>query len=91
MRNVVVTTAHRGIFVGQTDAAPTAETCVLENARMVVFYSASTRGVVGLAQRGPQEGSRISPAASKIGLRNVTAIMDATDNAAAAWEQEPWS
>ena len=90
MRNVVVTTAHRGIFVGKTDAEPTAETCVLVDARMIVHFSADTRSVVGLTQRGPRPGSRVSPAATRLGLRNVTAIMDATDEAAAAWEREPW-
>ena len=91
MRNVVVTTTNRGIFVGRTDAEPTSETCVLEQARMVLYYSQETRGVVGLAQRGPQKGSRVSPVATRIGLRNVTSIMDATDAAAAAWESEPWN
>jgi len=89
-RPVVVTTAHRGVFVGYTTDAES-ETITLVRARMVVYYSSDTRSVLGIATRGPQRGSRVSPAVPKLVLRNVTAVADATTEAAAAWELEPWS
>lgn len=88
---VVVTTAHRGIFVGYTNDKPDAETITLEKARMIVFFSADTRGVLGLATRGPQHGSRVTPAVERITLREITAVMKASPQAVEAWESEPWS
>ena len=88
---VVVTTAHRGVFVGYADAITDAPTIRLARARMVVYYSAPTRGVLGLAARGPQPGSRVTSAVDALVLRDVTGVARATDAAAAAWEAEPWS
>lgn len=89
-RPVVVTTAHRGVFVGYTNDAPNAETITLTKARMVVYFGTNTRGVLGVAAQGVSDDSRVSPAVTKLVLRNVTAVMDATDHARAAWEREPW-
>ena len=90
LRPVVVTTAHRGVFVGYTADPADAEIVRLERGRMVVYWSESTRGVVGLAAQGPGAGSRVSPPAT-IALRNVTSVIEATEAASAAWEEEPWS
>lgn len=90
-RPVVVTTAHRGVFVGHTDAEPTADECVLTDARMVVYYSADARGVTGIAVVGPGGAARVSPAVTRLGLRNVTSIADATPAAVAEWERGRWS
>ena len=86
---VVVTTAHRGVFVGLLEAS-TVDTVTMTNAHMVVYYSAGTRSVMGLASKGPQRGSKVSPAVARIVLRNVTAVIDATPEAQAQWESEPW-
>ena len=89
-RPVLVTTSHRGVFVGYTSDAPDAETITLKRARMVVYYSADTRSVLGIASRGPQRGSRVSAPVPSITLRAITAVVDATPEAAEAWERELW-
>jgi len=88
---VVVTTAHRGVFVGYATAITGAPTITLTHARMIVYYSPATRGLLGLAARGPQPGSRVTSAAAEIALRDVTSVSRATAAAAEAWEAEPWS
>lgn len=91
---VVVTTEHGGVFFGycQQDAVTAArDTIVLASARMCVMWPEANHGVVGLAVAGPKKGARVGPAAPWILLRGVNAIMGATDEAACAWEAEPWS
>ncbi len=90
-RAVVVSTANRGIFVGYTTDAAGADVVRLVRARMIVYYTAETRGFMGIASRGVGKGSRVSPAVPAITLRNVTAVVDASEAAVAAWEAEPWS
>lgn len=91
-RKVVVTTDKdcRGVFCGVLESVNGDET-TLSNARMAVYWSAKTRGVLGLASIGPQEGSRITPAVPGIKINKVTSIMDCTEEAWALWESEPWS
>lgn len=88
-KGLVVTTAHKGVFFGYgiTSDSPTIE---LENARMCVYWPEGNRGVVGLAKNGPLKGAKVGPAAPKIILRDVTAIMEATEEAIRKWESEPW-
>ena len=89
-RAVVVTTAHRGVFVGYTTDPDDAEHVTLTKARMVVYYSQGTRSVLGIASSGVAAGSRVSHPVPRIVLRNITAVIDATAEAAAAWEKGPW-
>lgn len=90
-RPVLVCTAHRGVFVGMTSDAPDAETITLTKARMVVYWDASCHGVLGIAAKGVNKACRLSPAVEKLTLRNVTAVIDATPEAAKSYEAEPWS
>lgn len=89
-RPVVVSTAHRGIFVGYTSDSGDGDAIELTQARMVVYYGAETRSFMGLAVRGPL-GAKVSPAVIRIKLRNVTAVVDASPEAVVAWEKEPWN
>lgn len=89
-RYVVVTTEHRGVFGGYLEGSDSGKSVVLTEARMCVYWSAETRGVVGLAQTGPKDGCRISPAAPRIRLNAVTAVMDASKKAELAWGDEVW-
>lgn len=89
-RPVVVTTAHRGVFVGYTTDPSDAAIVRLERGRMVIYWPSSTRGLLGLAAKGPGAGSRVSPPAT-ITLRDITSVIEATEAAAEAWEQEPWA
>ncbi len=91
-RMVVVTTDkdRRGVFCGEF-VSQDKDIVKLKNVRMAVYWSSTTRGVLGLASIGPQEGSRITHAIPYIELNGVTAVMDATNKAVKQWEAEPWS
>lgn len=90
-RYVVVTTDinRRGVFGGILESSK-AGNAVLRDARMCVYWSRETKGVVGLAAIGPQKGSRVSAPAPRIELDGVTAIMDCTPEARSLWEGAPW-
>ncbi len=87
-RAVIVTTAHRGVFFGyatETDG----ETIKLRAAQLAVYWSTDCRGFMGLASHGPTASCRIGrPCDAEI--RNVTAVLDVTPEAAAAWSIAPW-
>jgi hypothetical protein len=87
---VVVTTTHRGVFAGKLVERNNDEV-VLDEARVCVYWSQATRGFVGLAVTGPQSGSRVSAAAPRMLVPNVTAILACTDEAKANWESGKWS
>lgn len=88
-RPVIVTTQHRGVFFGYaTDI--TGEIVALKRARNCVYWSADCKGFIGLATTGPTSQCRIGPAALSIQLRNITAVLEVTPEAAAAWEAAPW-
>ena len=87
---LVVTTAHRGVFFGY--GKPTTNKLIrLTNAQMCVYWSADVKGVVGLASKGPTRGCRIGPPAPFITLQDVTAVMETSEEAAKAWQAQPWS
>lgn len=89
---VLVTTAHRGVFSGLTTADyDGGDNIALTELRMCVFWPVETHGIVGLALTGPTTGSRITPAADAGLLRGVTAVLDLTPKAWAAWQAEPWA
>jgi hypothetical protein len=88
-RAVLVTTAHRGVFMGfatDTDG----ETIDLKRARLCVYWSTDVKGFMGLATSGPTKGCRIGPPAD-ITLRAITAVAVVTPEAEAAWAAAPWS
>jgi len=88
---VVVTTSYRGVFFGYVDAPSDAQTIRIENARMCVRWSEDVRSVVGLASSGPSAGCRIGPAVPAITLRDVTAVIECSAEAAQKFETAPWS
>jgi hypothetical protein len=88
-RPVVITTAHREVYFGYLVRSDAPKSVQLRAARNCLYWSRPTRGVVGLAAIGPQPGSRVGPPAN-IELYDITAIMDCTPGAVAAWESEPW-
>lgn len=94
-RAVVITTAKRGVFFGYTKE--TGEEIIarghatIANARMCTYWSAETRGVLGLAAIGPQKGSRIGPRVPELTCESVTAVMVCSPAAKEAWEAAPWS
>jgi len=89
LRPVLVTTAHRGVFFGHADDT-NGDTIALTGARLCVYWSSDVKGFMGLASNGPTKGCRIGPPAD-ITLRNITAVVEMTDDAVKAWEAAPWS
>lgn len=87
-RAVIVTTAHRGVFFGRADTTD-GETIKLKDARLCVYWDSSLKGFMGLASDGPSDKCRIGPAAD-IELRNITAVVEVTPEAAKRWEAAPW-
>jgi len=90
-RMVVVTTdsTRRGVFFGELQSHKN-DIVVLKNAQMAIYWSAATKGVLGLASIGPQVGSKISPIVPEIKLNGVTAIMDASQEAIDKWAKQMW-
>ena len=91
-RAVVVTTAHKGVFFGYTSTSQPKEkdSISLDKARMCVYWSADIKGVMGLASSGPSSSCKIGPAVPSVTLHSVTAVIDTTEEAVAAWEKSPW-
>lgn len=88
MKNVLVTTKHRGVFAGQISDKQdiNAEIMPLKNAKMAIKWG-TTRGVMQLAETGPTPNSLISSKANIPSLRDITAIFDITDEAWEKWEK----
>jgi hypothetical protein len=87
----MVVTTERGVFFGYGTPLLAAAHVKLENARMVVYWSADCRSVVGLAANGPTKGCKIGPKAPAILIRNVTAVIECSDEVAAKFESAPWA
>lgn len=93
-RAVVICTAKRGVFFGY--APGSAQEIVergsvtLSRARMCVYWSATTKGVLGLAASGPKEGSRIGPRVPELACGEVTAVLVCSAESVEAWEKGLW-
>lgn len=94
-RAVVITTAKRAVVFGYTKEPSLAiierGAVTLEKARMCTYWSAATKGVMGLAGIGPQKGSRIGPQVQEVTLNEVTSVQVCSPAAVEAWEAAPWS
>lgn len=94
-RAVVVCTAKRGVFFGYSDESDEAliarGTGSLKRARMCVYWSQETRGVLGLAGIGPQKGSRVGPQVPKLTFESITAVIECSPKAVEAWESGQWA
>jgi hypothetical protein len=88
-RFVVVCTDKRGVFGGySTDT--TGDPIILTDAQMCVYWSADVRGVMGLASSGPSNSCSVTHQIPSIELRGITAVMETTKAAEAAWRSCPW-
>ena len=87
---VIVTTSHRGVFFGYGIPSD-APTIRIERARMVVYWSADTKGVLGLAANGPSAACKIGPQVRAITLLGVTSVIEVSEEAALRMEDAPWS
>lgn len=89
---VVVTTEYRGVFFGKLKSHDRdRRIVVLEYARNCVYWSAETRGFMGLAANGPAAGSKVTASAPESTLYGVTLVSRVSDEARKRWEGAPWS
>lgn len=88
MKQVIVTTQHRGVFAGEIpdDQDITAKAMPLKNARMAIYWG-TTKGIMQLAETGPTASSKISAPADISMLHDITAIFAITPEAWAVWNK----
>lgn len=88
---VLVTNTHRGIYFGELIELKK-NRAVLKNARHCFYYSAGSeaRGTFSLATHGPQKGSKIGPALSRMTILDVATVSDCTEEAVALWLDSSW-
>jgi hypothetical protein len=84
LRPVIVCTEFRGVFFGYTEDV-NADPMVLKEARMAIYWG-TTRGVMELAEVGPNSKSKISAKADIPRLPKITSVFDVTPAAEAAWK-----
>lgn len=86
MKQVLVTTAHGGVFAGEIadDQDVSAKAMPLHNARMAIYWG-TAKGVMQLAESGPTSSSRISAPADIPMLHDITAIFTITPEAWTKW------
>jgi hypothetical protein len=90
MKNIIVTTQHRGVWFCEVEESTdlTARTLQnLRNARMAIYWG-TERGIQQLCETGPTRNSKISAASDIIVLHDVTAVFNVTDEAAAVWKSK---
>jgi hypothetical protein len=84
-RPVIVCTKHRGVFFGYASGDTMGvDPIKLRAARMAIYWG-TTKGVMELAEVGPNTRSKISARAT-IEVREITAVFEVTDQATEAWE-----
>jgi len=87
MKNILITTQHRGVFFAQVDDNTdlTQKTLVnLKNCRMAIYWG-TTKGVMQLAHEGPTSSSKIGAPADIDVMHDITAVFSVSDKAAQAW------
>jgi hypothetical protein len=87
MKNVLITTKHRGVFFAQVEDATDLTQPILtnlKNCRMAIYFG-TTKGVMELASDGPTKSSKIGAAADVDVMHDITAVFSVTDKAAEKW------
>lgn len=82
-RPVIVCTEYKGVFFGYA-ADTSGDVIRLRDARMAIYWG-TTRGVMELAEVGPNPKSKIS-AKADIEVRRITAVIEVSPAALKAWE-----
>ncbi len=81
----------RGVFIGILGAYDTASKVArVRECRMVVEWSVATRGVLGLAAKGPQEGCRITDPVPLARIEGVEFICRMYPNAVEKVDAAKW-
>jgi hypothetical protein len=88
MKSVIITTEYRGVFFAQVedDKDLTASTLTdLKNCRMAIYWG-TKRGVLELAEDGPNSKSKISAKADIPVLHKITSVLAVSEKAEKAWK-----
>lgn len=85
----LIVTTEKGVFMG-FGIPSDAPTIRIEQARMVVYWSADVKSVVGLAAVGPSSGCKVGPPAPAGFIRDVTAVFECSKQAVARFEAYQW-
>ncbi len=88
MKQVLITTEHRGVFAGEISEKQDlkATSMPMKNAKMAIYWG-TTLGVIELAEIGPNKKSRISAKADISMLHAITAIFKITPEAWEKWKK----
>jgi len=87
MKNVLVTTQHKGVWFAQvsdTQDLTTKTITDLKNCKMAIYWG-TTKGLQELCETGPTSNSKISSPADIEVLHDVTAIFSVTGKASEKW------
>jgi len=77
----------RAVIYGRVEKEPVpGEAVTLHNARMIIYWTAASSGLFGVAANGPGAGSRISPTVAKTTPTRWTESISVTPEAAARIE-----
>lgn len=88
-RAYVILTENKEIFFGYANDV-SGDRIFLRNARQAIYYSAESKGLLGLGVNGPGKGSRIGPAAN-IECRRIVNVIECSSAAIEAWEKAKWA
>ncbi len=80
-RFLIIITGYKEIFAGWTNDDPKADIITLTDARQVIYYTAETKGLLGLAANGPGKDSRISNVAPSVTIRQPVNVLLASPEA----------
>jgi len=87
MKNILITTQHRGVWFAQIDKKADLTQKVLtnlKNCKMAIRWG-TTNGLHQLCETGPTRSSKISSPCNIAVLHDITAVFDVTDKAAKEW------
>ena len=90
---VLITTDKdkRGVFFGYINAEDVSKDELrAEQVQMCVYWSRDVGGVLGLAAGGPTKTCRVSAPAPAGYIKGITLIVEASEEAVAAWKLQPW-
>lgn len=90
LKPLLVWTERRELIMGYTDGAIWDSEMVMYDACMVVRYSASHFGVLGLCTQGPDDECRVTPSSKRLHVTKVEWAADVEPEAIANWERRPW-
>lgn len=77
---VLVTTKHRGVFVGELSEDHSPQRVVLDHVRMAIRFG-TTKGLLELTETGPTRSTKMSMTAPSATLYDITGVFTVTPSA----------